>query len=149
MSRIRCEIVTQERAVYDQLVDTVVAPGFDGELGILPQHTALLTALEAGELVVRTGDQEESYAISGGFMEVRPDGVTVLARTAEYAEEIDVARAEAAQARAEQLLREGPPRDPDQYRSIEAALRRSRVRLRVVRRRRRRLGPGPMMETRE
>ncbi len=149
MSPMRCEIVTQERVVFDQMVDMVVAPGSEGELGILPRHIPLLTALEAGELFVKAGEQEESFAISGGFMEVRPDQVSVLARTAEHAEEIDMARAEAARERAEQLLREGPPPDPDQYRRIEAALRRSQVRLTVVRKRRPRPGPGPMMETRE
>jgi F-type H+-transporting ATPase subunit epsilon len=149
MSPMRCEIVTQEQVVFDQMVDMVVAPGSEGELGILPRHIPLLTALEAGELVVSAGEQEESFAISGGFMEVRPDQVSVLARTAERAEEIDAVRAEAARERAEVLLREGPPPDRDQYRRIEAALRRSQVRLTVVRKRRPRPGPGPMMETRE
>ena len=146
MSPIRCEIVTQERVVYDQVVDMVIAPGSEGELGILPHHVPLLTALQAGELRVKIGDGEESFAISGGFMEVQPDHVTVLAQTAEHAEAIDFARAEAARARAEELLREGPPPDPDQYASIEAALRRSQVRLKVARRRKYRPGPGSMME---
>jgi F-type H+-transporting ATPase subunit epsilon len=145
MSPIRCEIVTQERVVYDQMVDMVIAPGSEGELGILPHHVPLLTALAAGDLRVRVGGTEEFFAISGGFMEVQPDRVTVLASSAERADEIDIARAEAARARAEELLREGPAIDEDQYRAIEAALRRSEVRLKVARKRRaRRPGPGMM-----
>lgn len=137
MSPIRCEIVTQERVVYDEIVEMVVAPGSEGELGILPHHVPLLTALAAGDLRVKVGGEEEHFAISGGFMEVQPDKVTVLASAAERADEIDIARADAARARAERLLKEGPPADEDQYRSIEAALRRSSVRLEVARKRRR------------
>jgi F-type H+-transporting ATPase subunit epsilon len=149
MSPIRCEIVTQERVVYDQEVDMVIAPGSEGELGILPHHVPLLTALAAGELRLRVGNDESSFAIGGGCMEVQPDHVTILATAAEQAEEIDIERAEAARKRAERLLREGPSSDPDQFKRIEAALRRSRVRLKVARRRKRRPGPGPMMETTE
>jgi F-type H+-transporting ATPase subunit epsilon len=137
MSPIRCEIVTQERVVYDEMVDMVIVPGSEGELGILPHHVPLLTALAAGDLRVKVDGEVEHFAISGGFMEVQPDKVTVLASAAERADEIDIARAEAARARAEQLLKEGPPVDEDQYRSIEAALRRSSVRLDVARKRRR------------
>lgn len=147
MSPLRCEIVTQERVVYNQDVDMVIAPGSEGELGILPHHVPLLTALAAGELRVKTAAGEESFAISGGFMEVQPDHVTVLARSAEHADEIDVSRAEQARVRAEQLLEQGIPADPDQYRNIEAALRRSSVRLKVARKQRGRPGPGPMMGT--
>jgi len=149
MSPIRCEIVTQERVVYDQEVDMVIAPGSEGELGILPHHVPLLTALAAGELRLRVGDDESSFAIGGGCMEVQPDHVTILATAAEQADEIDIERAEAARERAERLLKEVPPPDSDQFKRIEAALRRSRVRLRVARRRRRRPGPGPMMEATE
>lgn len=149
MSSIRCEIVTQERVVYDQQVDMIIAPGSEGELGILPHHVPLLTALRAGELRTKMGEVEDVFAISGGFMEVQPDHVTVLARTAESADEIDVARAEAARERAVKLLEEGPP-EPDQYRHIEAALRRSRLRLQVAQKRRpHRPGPGAMMSTGE
>jgi F-type H+-transporting ATPase subunit epsilon len=147
MSPIRCEIVTQERVVYDQMVDMVIAPGVEGELGILPHHVPLLTALTNGELRVKVGEGEEAFAISGGFMEVQPDHVSVLARTAEHADEIDLARAEAARSRAEELLEEGLPPDPSQLAAIESALRRSRIRLKVARKRRRRPGPGAMMGT--
>jgi F-type H+-transporting ATPase subunit epsilon len=148
MSSIRCEIVTQERVVYDDMVQMVVAPGSDGELGILPHHVPLLTALMAGDLRVKVDGEEVHFAISGGFMEVQPEKVTVLASTAERADEIDIARAEAARARAERFLKEGPPVDEDQYRSIEAALRRSKVRLDVARKRRR-ARSGPSMRAEE
>jgi F-type H+-transporting ATPase subunit epsilon len=129
------------------MVDMVIAPGVEGELGILPHHVPLLTALAPGELRVKLEQGEESFAISGGFMEVQPDHVSVLARTAEHADEIDLARAEAARARAEELLRDGPPPDLRRLTALETALRRSNVRLKVARKRRRRPGPGPMMGT--
>ncbi len=147
MSQLRCEIVTQERLVFDKMVDMVIAPGSEGELGILPHHVPLITALNAGELRVKIEQQEETFAISGGFMEVGADGVTVLARTAEHAQEIDIARAAAARERAEQLLKEGPPPEGQDLAALESALRRSHIRLKVARRRQRRPGPSAMMET--
>ena len=136
MSTIKCDIVTVERLVYSDEVDMVVAPGVMGTLGILPKHAPLITALEAGELRLKKGGAEECFAISGGYMEVRPDMVIVMANTAEHADEIDEARAEEARQRAEQFLKEKPP-DMDRA-AIEGALRRSYVRLKVARRRRRR-----------
>ena len=136
MSRIRLEIVTAERVVYSEDVDLVVAPGVEGQLGILPHHTPLMTMLAVGELRVRKGDEEFFLAISGGFLEVRPDRVIVLADTAERAEEIDAARAEEAKRRAQEELRHHPS-EVDAART-EAALRRSLIRLKVVERRRRR-----------
>jgi len=129
---IKLEIVTAERQVYSGDVDFVSAPGVMGTLGILPKHAPLLTALEAGELRFKKGDEEESFAVSGGFMEVRPDKVIVLADTAERAEEIDLERAEAARQRAERLLKERPP--GVDMATIEGALRRSRIRLKVAKR---------------
>jgi F-type H+-transporting ATPase subunit epsilon len=141
---IHVEIITQERRVYSDDVDIVVAPGVEGEMGILPNHAPLISALTYGQLRVRKGEAEELFAIGGGVLEVRPDKVIVLADSAEAADEIDVARAEAARERAEKVMREGPPKDPSAYAQLEAALRKSRVRLQVARRRRRRPGPGPM-----
>lgn len=142
---IRLEVVTQERIVYSDDVDMVVAPGVDGVLGILPHHAPLLTALRVGELKIRKAGQEEFYAVSGGFMEVRPDKVIVLAEAAEQAEEIDIARAEAARQRAERALKERPP--GADLAAMEQALRRSRLRLQVARRRRRReVGGSPPIE---
>lgn len=134
MAKIRLEIITAERVVYADEVDAVVAPGVEGELGILPRHAPLLTLLQVGELRVRKGSDETYIAISGGFMEVRSDKVVVLAETAERAEEIDMERTEAARQRAQALLAQGPPAaDAAQAAS---ALRRSLLRLKVARRRR-------------
>ncbi len=95
MSTIRLDIVTAERLVFSEDVEAVVAPGVEGQLGILPHHAPLMTMLQPGELMVRKDGEEESMFISGGFLEVRGDKVIVLADTAEKAEEIDIERAEA------------------------------------------------------
>ncbi len=132
-SKIRLEVLTIERRVYADDVDLVLAPGIRGQVGILPKHAPLITALDTGELLARKGDQEEALAISGGFMEVLPDRVIVLADTAERAEEIDIQRAREARNRAERLIhRRGA--DVTGVRAV-AALRRSLTRLRVARRR--------------
>jgi F-type H+-transporting ATPase subunit epsilon len=141
---IRCEIVSQDRPVFEGDVDIVVAPGVEGEMGILPHHTPLLTTLKPGVLRVRRSGQEQVFAISGGVMEVRPDIVTVLADAAEAAEEIDEARAEEARRRAEESLKSGLPRSSEAYLAAEAALRRSSLRLQVARRRR---GTAPRIES--
>ena len=141
MAKLQFELVSPERIVYsDHEVDMVIAPGADGEMGILPNHAPLLTALGIGELRVKRGTEEESFAVHGGFMEVLANKVIVMADTAERADEIDVARAEAARERAERRYRERPE-DLDLAR-LQAALRRSSVRLKVAQRRRRR----PRME---
>src|SRR6266705_3067283 len=98
------EVVTAERELYSGEADMVIAPGSEGELGILPRHAALLTTLKVGELLIRLSGAEEPLFVSGGFLEVSDNRVTVLAETAEYAEEIDQARAEAARRRAQELL---------------------------------------------
>jgi F-type H+-transporting ATPase subunit epsilon len=137
------EIVTAERVLRtEQGVDVLVAPGSEGQLAILPHHAALMTTLDYGELLFRRGQEESTFAVTGGFMEVLNDRVTILADKAEAAEEIDISRAEAARARAEERLRryrDQADRDIDQARA-GAALQRSLVRLRVATRRRR--GPG-------
>ena len=136
MSSRRLDIVTAERVVYSEEVDVVVAPGVQGQLGILPHHAPLMTILQAGELQVKKGREEFYLAVSGGFLEVRPDRIIVLADAAERAEEIDAARAEEAKRRAEERLREPTPgMDMEQ---VEIALRRALARLDVVERRRKR-----------
>jgi len=141
MATTRLDIVTAERVVFSDDVDVVVAPGVEGQLGILPHHAPLMTMLLPGELLVRKGGEEFALVISGGFLEVRPDRIIVLADAAERVEEIDVARAEAAKRRAEELLKTRPPEvDVAQ---AEAALRRSLARLKVVERRRKRKPAGP------
>jgi F-type H+-transporting ATPase subunit epsilon len=134
---IRCEIVSQDRLVYEGDVDIVVLPGTDGEMGILPHHAPLLTTLKMGIIKVRTGGKEEIFTVAGGVAEVQPDLVTILADAAENVEEIDVARAEAARKRAEEILAKGVPADSDSYLRMEAALRKSNLRLDAVKRYRR------------
>jgi F-type H+-transporting ATPase subunit epsilon len=136
MARIRLDIVTAERVVFSDEVDVVVAPGVEGQLGILPHHAPLMTILEAGELLARKGGEEFSLVISGGFLEVRPDRIIILADAAERATEIDVARAEAAKQHAQERLRTHPPAvDAAQ---AEAALRRALARIKVAEKRRKR-----------
>jgi F-type H+-transporting ATPase subunit epsilon len=134
---IRCEIVSQDRKVYEGDVDIVVLPGSDGEMGILPHHAPLLTTLKMGIIKVRTSGREEIFTVAGGVAEVQPDLVTILADAAENVEEIDVARAENARKRAEEILAKGVPADSDAYLRIEAALRKSNLRLDAVKRYRR------------
>jgi F-type H+-transporting ATPase subunit epsilon len=139
MATTRLDIVTAEREVFSDEVDEVVAPGVQGQLGILPHHAPLMTTLLPGELLVKKGGEEFYMAISGGFIEVRPDRIIILADAAERVEEIDVARAEEAKRRAEQRLVEHEP-GVDTARA-EAALRRSLIRLQVAQRRRRHRPP--------
>lgn len=147
---IHCEIVTQDKVLFEGPVDIVVAPGSMGEMGILPNHAPLLTTLSYGVLRIRQGGREQVFTIAGGFMEVRPEIVTVLADVGERIEEIDEARAASAKARAEQLLKEGLPPDTDAYLAIQAALRKSTLRLEAVRRYRRGRGkPAPSDSSQE
>ncbi|HET6845818.1 MAG TPA: ATP synthase F1 subunit epsilon [Anaerolineales bacterium] len=134
---IRCEIVSQDRVVFQGEADMVILPGTAGELGVLPHHAPALTTLKFGVIKVRRGGTDQVFAVSGGVAEVQPDLVTVLADAAENVEEIDVKRAEFARKRAEEALAKGPPPDSDAMLNIEAALKRSNLRLDVVRRYRR------------
>ena len=143
---IRCEIVSQDRMVYEGDADMVIAPGIQGEMGILPNHAPLLTTLKFGFLKVRAQGREEVFTVSGGILEVTPKQVTVLADSAENVAEIDVSRAMAARQRAEEMLKSGPPADSDSYLAIEAALRRSNLRLEAVQRYRRGRHPSTSQE---
>jgi len=144
---IRCEIVSQDRMVYQAEADMVLLPGSQGEMGILPNHAPLLTTLKFGVIKVRAKGHEEVFTVAGGVAEVQPDIVTILADAAENVEEIDVARAEAARKRAEELLAKGPPPDSDAYLRVEAALRKSQLRLDAVKRfRRGGVRPGRISE---
>ena len=135
MAKMQLDIVTAERLVSSDQVDVLVAPGGDGELAILPHHAPLLTTLKPGEMRV-VKDGEESYiAVSGGFLEVIGNTVTVLADTAERADEIDVERSEEALRRAQERIAEAPA-EADLQRAM-ASVRRSQARLMVARRRRR------------
>ena len=137
---LKLEILTAERQVYSGEVDIVIAPGELGELGILPQHASLLTPLQPGELRIRKGNEEITMTVTGGFMEMFQDTLTVLADAAERAEEIDIERAQEAMRKAEERIRTTIT-DMDLSRAL-ASLRRSRLRIKVAERRRRR-GAGP------
>jgi F-type H+-transporting ATPase subunit epsilon len=134
--------------LYEGDADTVIIPGIFGEMGILPNHAPLLSTMDFGIIRVRSGDQEELFTVAGGLVEVQPDVVTVLADVAENVVEIDVARAQAARERIEKILAEGPPVDQDTYLKMEAALRRSKLRLDAAKRYRkgRRSSLSPMLE---
>jgi F-type H+-transporting ATPase subunit epsilon len=134
---IRCEIVSQDRTVFQGDVDIVILPGVAGEMGILPNHAPVLTILKYGVIKVRQGSKEELFAVAGGMAEVQPTIVTILADAAENIMDIDITRAQAAKKRAEDALAKINPDEQDTYLRMEAALRRSNLRLDVARRYRR------------
>ena len=136
MPDIRFEIVTAERVVYSEDVNSVLAPGTEGELGNLPNHSPLLTTLKPGELRVEKDGNQTYLAVSGGFMEVLGNKVTVLADTAERLDEIDSERAEQALTRAEDFLNNNESSAIDLQRAL-LSMRRSQARLKVARRKRR------------
>jgi len=138
MATFRLELVTAERMVYSDDVDMVIAWGLEGQLGILPHHAPLMTMLQPGELIIKKENEETYMAVSGGFLEVRPDKVIILADACEHAEEIDLARAEEAKRRAGEIM-EAPSPETDSA-AAEAALRRSLVRLKVAEKIRRKRG---------
>lgn len=139
MATLRLEIITAERQVFADDVNAVVAPGIEGELGILPHHAPLMTMLKPGELLIRKDSNETYMVVSGGFLEVRPDKVIVLADACERAEEIDITRAEEAKRRAEERIK-AHPQGLDVARA-QAALLRSLIRIRIAERKRRKSAP--------
>lgn len=141
MATMRLEIITAERQVYADYVELVVAPGMEGQLGILARHAPLMTALQPGEILIRKDGEDSYLAVTGGFMEVIGNTVTILADACEHSEEIDEERAQAAvdQAREEQSQQGGAG---FQLERVAASLRRAEVRLNVARRRRPRPGLG-------
>jgi F-type H+-transporting ATPase subunit epsilon len=136
MSTTHLEIITAEQVVFSEDVNAVIAPGVEGVLGILPHHAPLMTMLQPGELVIRKEQEEIFFCVTGGFLEVRPDKVIILADASESCEEIDIERAEAAKKRAQERLQTRPA-GVDQARA-EAALRRSIIRLKVAEHRKKR-----------
>ena len=131
---IRCEIVSQDRTVFQGDVDIVILPGTAGEMGILPHHAPVLAILKYGVIRIRQNGKEELFTVAGGLAEVQPDIVTVLADAAENVEDIDIIRAQAAKKRAEDALAKLTPEDRSTYATMETALRRSNLRLDAVRR---------------
>jgi len=135
---VRCEIVSQDRIVYQGPADIVVLPGADGVMGILPNHSPVLTTLQFGVITVRFQGKEQYFTVAGGVAEVQPDQVTVLADAAENVDEINLRRAEEAKRRAEEMMSKVPPTDTDEYLKLQAALRRSKLRIEAAHRYRQR-----------
>ena len=133
---LHLEIVTPEKLAYQDEVDSVQLPGSEGELGVLPHHAPLITTLGAGELRLRKGADEESFAIVGGFLQVLPDKVVVMAETADMASEIDLEKAQEARRNAEQMLEGGYVEGTD-LAAARAALQAALIRIRVAERRHR------------
>jgi F-type H+-transporting ATPase subunit epsilon len=131
---VRCDVVSQDRIVYSGNVDMVVLTGSDGEMGILPNHSPLLTVLKFGVVTVKVKSDIMHFAVSGGVAEVNPDQVTILADAAENVDEIDIERAQRAKLRAEEMLQKGPAKDTDEYLDIQIKLRKSTLRLDAARR---------------
>jgi F-type H+-transporting ATPase subunit epsilon len=133
---IQLEIVTPERLAYSDEVDSVNVPGSEGELGILPHHAPLVAMLGVGELRIRKAGAEESFAIAGGFVQVRPDKVVVMAEMADMASEIDLERAHEARKEAERAIETGFHEGADLV-AARAALQQALLRIRVAERRHR------------
>ena len=133
---IKLEIVTPERLVFDETVDGVTLPGSEGELGVLPHHAPLVSTLGVGELHIRSGGNEEWFAIVGGFVQVLPDKVVVMAETADMASEIDLEKAQEARRDAERALESGYVEGAD-LSTARAALQAALLRERVAQRRHR------------
>lgn len=131
------EIVTPERLAYSETVDSVQLPGVEGELGVLPHHAPLVSMLGVGELRIRKGGTEESFAIVGGFLQVRPDRVVVMAETADMASEIDLEKAQEARREAERALEGTAPTDAVDLAAARASLQQALLRIRVAERRHR------------
>jgi F-type H+-transporting ATPase subunit epsilon len=131
---LNLEIVTPERLAYSGSVDSVQLPGSEGELGILPHHAPLIATLGAGELRLRKGGTEESFAVFGGFVQVLPDKVVVMAESADLAADIDLERANEARRAAERALESGATEGAN-LAAARAALQRELVRIRVAERR--------------
>jgi len=131
------EIVTPERLAYSDTVDAVNLPGIEGELGVLPHHAPLVSMLGVGELRIRKGGADESFAIVGGFLQVRPDRVVVMAETADMASEIDLEKAQEARREAERVLEGAVHTDSVDLAAARASLQQALLRIRVAERRHR------------
>src|SRR5450830_1329156 len=128
---LHLEIVTPEKRAFEGDVDEVIVPGSEGELGILPHHTPLISLLGQGVLRLKQGGQEQEFAIFGGFLHVRPDRVVVLAETADLSSEIDLERAERARRESEKMLQGGLAEEID-LSLARAALQRALIRIRIA-----------------
>jgi len=138
--KLNFEITTPEGIVFSDQIDEIVLPTPQGEIGILPNHIPLVSLLSAGEVRIKKGEEITYLAVSGGFIEIRPDKVVVLADTAERAEDIDEAKAEEARKKAQVLLKEKRA-DARDFTALSAKIEKELTRLKVVKRRRRRKEP--------
>ena len=138
MPRLHLKIVTPEKIVFERDVNQVTVPTMDGEITVLPEHIPLVSVLKPGELVTYDVDKKSepiSLAVSGGFIEVNENQVVILADTAERAEEIDVAKAQAAHERAKKLLADAKHQDSVEYAQLAVKIEKELARLRVSRKR--------------
>ncbi len=133
MSHIKFKIVTPERTVFEDEIDQITLPTAEGEITVLPEHIPLISMLVPGELVAKKGSEEIAMAVSGGMIEVQRNEITVLADTAERAEEIDLARAEEARKKAEKLKEENIRIQDTEYAATAALLERNLARIKVAR----------------
>ena len=131
---IACEIVSQDRIVFQGEVDIVVVPGVEGVMGILPHHAPLLSTLQYGIVTVRKEGQEEYFTVAGGVVEVAENEVTILANAAENVDEINIQRAEEARQRAEGMLKEQVAGKEEDQAALLASLKRSNLRISAVKR---------------
>jgi F-type H+-transporting ATPase subunit epsilon len=131
---IKCNIISQDRIVYQGDALMVDIPGAEGEMGILPNHAPLITLMQFGIIEVKTPKEDLHFTVAGGVVEVQPDEINILADAAEDVEEIDIQRAEAARVRAEELMKTTPQMDAERYESLKSALKRSNMRIDAARR---------------
>lgn len=138
--KIQFKIVTPERTVFEDSVDQTTLPVFDGEITILPNHRSYIASLKAGEIVIKKDSEEIDLAVSGGFIEFHDNSLIVLADAAERAEEIDLAQAEEARKRAEDLKNQAISMDDEEYARVASAIQRESARIKVARKHRTRMG---------
>jgi F-type H+-transporting ATPase subunit epsilon len=131
---IKCDIVSQDRMVFSGDAEMVILPGSEGVMGILPNHSPVLTTFNFGIITVVTKQERNYFTVAGGIAEVQPDSITVLADAAENVEELDETRAERAKERAERLLKESRIEDEGEMDALKNALRRSTFRLEAIKR---------------
>lgn len=131
--QIKFKIVTPEKTVFESEINQATLPVADGEVTILPNHQSYIGALKPGEIMIKSGDKEETMSVSGGFVEFNSNVLTVLADTAERAEEIDLKRAEVAKKKAEEAMKERVQMDETEYARVAASIERATARLKVAR----------------
>lgn len=131
---IKCDIVSQDRIVFSGDAEMVILPGSEGVMGILPNHSPVLTTFNFGIITVVTKKDRNYFTVAGGIAEVQPDLITVLADAAENVDELDESRAEKAKDRAESLLKESSRSDESELDALKNALRRSTFRLEAIKR---------------